>query len=289
MKKFLGALALLLALPSLANSSDCDAEQQQCVAVGQWQVGVAVGAGVISNPLHQGENIPLVVVPYLSYYGEQLFFDNGTLGYTLVNKPRFDFSLITTFNAEQAYFEKFHPNNIFLQKTFLDSSAQLPGGESTVMANAISLQQIAKRKWAADGGVLMHWLLNNQVKVSASWLSDITNTYQGYLAEVALSYRFALSGKASAALKAGVQWKSQALIDYYYGIDGKDTANASFWYDGKASLQPYLSFAYSYALSEQWQFKFNAKYKRLDSAMTNSPLVTDDYTATVFVGGKYEF
>ncbi|WP_241651712.1 MipA/OmpV family protein [Pseudoalteromonas sp. PS5] len=291
MKKLLVALTLLLAAKVSANTVPCDANDSECTAIGQWRFGVALGGGVITNPLHGGDNIPLIAVPYISYYGENLFLDNGTLGYTLYYHDQFDISLIGTFNTEQAYFEKFHPSNIFVQKSLLDASAELPGGEFLAEQRVISLDDIKSRKWAVDGGVLAHWIINDNVKVTASWLSDITNTYQGYNADIGISYRFRFNNtpNAHALIKAGLKWKSRQLIDYYYGIDKADTLNSALWYEGSSSYQPYLSFAYSYPISKSWTFKFNAKYQQLDTVITDSPIVEDSYTATVFVGGKYEF
>ncbi|MEJ6472826.1 MipA/OmpV family protein [Pseudoalteromonas piscicida] len=291
MNKLLMALALLISAQVNANSVPCDANDSNCTPVGKWQFGLALGAGVITNPLHDGENIPLVVVPYVSYYGDKVFLDNGTLGYTFYYTDKFDLSLIGTFNAEQAYFEKFHPNNIFVQKMALDASNELPGGEFAAEQTAISIDDIKSRKWALDGGILAHWLVNDEIKISASWLTDITNTYQGYNADIGVSYRFRFdqSPNAYALIKAGVKWKSRQLVDYYYGIDKADTLNRELWYNAGSSFQPYVSFAYSYPISKSWTFKFNAKYQQLDDAMTDSPIVEDSYSATVFVGGKYEF
>ncbi|WP_240036215.1 MipA/OmpV family protein [Pseudoalteromonas sp. A757] len=291
MNKFLMALALLVTTQVNATAVPCDANDSECTPVDKWRFGIALGGGVISNPLHDGENIPLVIVPYVSYYGEHLFLDNGTLGYTFYYSDKFDLSLIGTFNTEQAYFEKFHPSNIFVQKMGFDASEQLPGGEFAAEQTAISLDEIESRKWAVDGGVLAHWVVNDRVKVSASWLTDITNTYQGYNADIGVSYRFRFDSSPNTYvfIKGGLKWKSRQLIDYYYGIDKADIANSALWYKGSSSFQPYISFAYSYPVSKSWTFKFNAKYQQLDNAMTDSPIVEDSYTATVFVGGKYEF
>ena len=74
---------LLLLLFSQFCAADCEQASDSCAAVGEWKFSLSVGAGVYTNPLHGGDNIPLILIPKISYYGEQVFFENNTLGYTL--------------------------------------------------------------------------------------------------------------------------------------------------------------------------------------------------------------
>ena len=37
----------------------------------QWHLSINTGAGVITNPLHGGDNLPLLVLPEIAFYGEK--------------------------------------------------------------------------------------------------------------------------------------------------------------------------------------------------------------------------
>ena len=60
----------------VAADDECKQPSAECVAVGGWNFSVALGAGVRTNPLVNGQGLPLVVVPQVSYYGERFFLDN---------------------------------------------------------------------------------------------------------------------------------------------------------------------------------------------------------------------
>jgi len=75
-----------------------------CVAVRHWSFSVALGAGVRTNPLVNGENIPLVIIPHVSYYGERFFLDDLDLGVTLVESAANSLSLIASPGYDRVYF-----------------------------------------------------------------------------------------------------------------------------------------------------------------------------------------
>ena len=86
------------------------------VGVG-FGVGVSVGAGVITNPLYGADNIPLVVIPQVAYYGQNWFFDNGRLGYSFLQSKQHNVSFVSEINPESRFFIDWHPQNIFPFKT----------------------------------------------------------------------------------------------------------------------------------------------------------------------------
>ena len=79
--------ALLAVFSLMAQSENND------IKLATWHIAVGVGIGIATNPLHGGDDIPLIVLPDLAYYDEHLFFDNGVLGYTFIQDKRFVFSV----------------------------------------------------------------------------------------------------------------------------------------------------------------------------------------------------
>ena len=84
-------LIFLLFIISPSVYAQCSPADNDCVPVGEWKFSIALGAGVITNPLNEGDNIPLVIVPNFSYYGEQVFIDNNALGFTFYESDAVSF------------------------------------------------------------------------------------------------------------------------------------------------------------------------------------------------------
>jgi outer membrane scaffolding protein for murein synthesis (MipA/OmpV family) len=123
--------ALWAAVPVRAQDS-CEPD---CVAVGDWRVSVGLGAGVRSNPLHQGEDIPLVVLPEVSYYGERFFLDNLEMGFTLFEDRRHQFNLLLTPGYDQMYFNRWDPFNFTTGGGFVASASGRTGAASSYSIN----------------------------------------------------------------------------------------------------------------------------------------------------------
>ena len=105
---FYGFLLLVLGRPVYAEDPAVCAG---CVPVGEWQLSVGLGLGVRMNPLYDGDNTPLIVLPELSYYGERFFLKNFDLGYTLLEDKRHQLNLLFTPSRDQMYFNCWDPLN----------------------------------------------------------------------------------------------------------------------------------------------------------------------------------
>ncbi|MCG7549586.1 MipA/OmpV family protein [Pseudoalteromonas sp. Of7M-16] len=325
MKQFSILLSICFYLFSTYSVANCNENDEQCAEIGRWEFSVAVGGGIATNPVRGGDNIPLVILPYINYYGDKFFFDNTTLGFTFTEQEKFDVSLIAQLNTEQAYFERFHPSNILVKNTFTAESnappvTPSPGNPTTDPNNSdepgigtdngsenggdsddkedkeptpksITIDKIAKRDWAIDSGILAHWYFKNDAKITFSWLHDVTNTYQGHHGSIDYSFVVPTNTQNPSRLrvKVGAEYKDKSLVDYYYGISQQDTQSEHFLYEGKATVNPFLAVAFNYKLNSDWQLKFSARHTWLGSGIKNSPLIERDYTSNIFIGGLYEF
>ncbi|KZN59246.1 hypothetical protein N473_03560 [Pseudoalteromonas luteoviolacea CPMOR-1] len=327
MKRLFILLSLCCGLFAKDSFANCSENNEQCAEIGRWDFSIAIGAGVATNPVRGGDNVPLVILPYINYYGDKFFFDNTTAGYTFIEQKQFDVSLITQLNTEQAYFERFHPSNILVKNSFTSESSNpiitpepdesnpptsQPGsdgvdsdGDSGVTdgdndkqeqepnepAESISLDTISKRDWALDGGILAHWYFENSAKLTLSLLHDVTNTYQGYHGHIDYSFIIPIQTDNPSRLKVklGAEYKDKHLVDYYYGISLKDSQSQHHLYQGKATVNPYVGIAFNYKLNSNWQLKFSARHTWLGTGIKNSPLVDQSSSSNIFIGGLYEF
>jgi outer membrane protein len=294
--KTLFALAVLLFSSfGIAEESQCQQNDENCIGIGQWQFSVAVGAGVLTNPLSGGDDYPLLVVPYVSYYHDKFFLENTTVGYTFSESRNFDISFIVEPNTEQAFFERFHIRNLIAPEEFgvADGTITKEGDSNTPVSTGslISVDDIAKRKWALDSGLLGHWYLNQNSQFALQWLNDISGTYQG--SHINLAYQYKMKPLAGLPLRvqltAGIHWKDNRLVNYYYGLSERDVIDESLFYTGESTFNLFFGTTLNYKLTDDWTLRVSAKRQFLGSGIKNSPLVEKSHVTYFFVGGVYAF
>jgi MipA family protein len=276
---FLGLLSFTLN----AEPEPSCAEGPQCISENQLYVSWALGYGQRSNPLHGGEELPLIVLPDVYYYAQHWFFDNGKLGTSWALSERWQLSLLGQLNQEKGYFQKWFGGNAFQLNQSLHSSLV---ADSSVGPQQVSIQEISKRPTAFDLGLQLDWF-NADWQLRGTVWQDVSNTYQGQHASfhVGRAWQHALG---QWQLGATLYWKSAKLIDTYYGIDN----NEPFYlprYDGKTSWQPELRLSWQKPLSERVALLAFIRFLHLDNAMTDSPLVRSDNVTTWFFGVSYRF
>lgn len=263
-------LSVLLAISCTVSAQSEPSNEAQFVTTNEWHFGVAAGVGVATNPLNGGDNFPLVLIPDLHYYGEQVFFDNGRLGYTLAQTPELAVSVITEINPENRFFVFWHPSNIFMRSNaFADIQ--------------ISIDQVEKRRWALDGGLDISYFHDN-FWFNVAWLHDISQVYKGSRAKASLSYMLEM-GDAQLTSEAGVWYFSSQLADYYYGIQEHDN-----WprYQLDAAYLPYVKLQFTKPIDNTTQWLASLNYQSYQQ-LADSPLFAQDYALSIFVGVKYAF
>ena len=276
---------------SVAN--DCEQITDSCAEVGEWKFSLAVGAGVYTNPLHGGGDIPLVLIPKVSYYGEKIFFENNALGYSFFDNDQFIISAITQLNHEKAYFTRWHPQNILIESVstgdVITPSEGDPVDEDQYVE--VDIKDVSNRRWAIDAGVQFNWFINQTTDLQVQVFHDINNVYNGLNGQIELTrvMRIEPLPNTLISLSVGTNINGKNLVDYYYGISQTSESGVDLDYQGKLSINPYFRLVLSHQLSERWRARLNIKRIFLDDAMTNSPLVKDDYINTIFAGVSYDF
>ena len=106
-------LLVCLSVQATQASKHADDYTEQDITTDRLHLSLSAGAGVITNPLHGGDNIPLVLIPQVAFYAEQWFFDNGRLGYSFLQTPKHHFNLVGELNSESRFFIDWHPKNVF--------------------------------------------------------------------------------------------------------------------------------------------------------------------------------
>lgn len=103
----------------------CEKDDLDCTVVGEWNFAVSVGAGLRTNPLFDGDDIPLVVLPSVNFYGKRFFLENYTAGWTLFDdNARNMVNAVVTIGFDQVFFERWDIGNFGFE-----------GGSSIVSSN----------------------------------------------------------------------------------------------------------------------------------------------------------
>ena len=147
------------------------------------------------------------------------------------------------------------------------------------------------RDWSVDGGVALNW--RTRVGLFAvSGVTDLFGKHDGQ--ELDFSYTV-LFEKAEFTFipSVGVRYKSDNLVDYYYGVEGDevrfDARVSRPAYEADDALDPYLRLAVRRKITERWSLLGAVQYEWLDSEITDSPIVDDNYEASLLLGVLYSW
>jgi len=282
--------------------ADCEQVSDRCAVVGEWEFSLSVGVGVTTNPLNGGDNIPLILIPEISYYGENVFFENNTLGYTFFDSDNVIVSAITKLNHENAYFSRWHPQNIFIGSSNSLSGSpidtELPGEGLTDgglndenQRLEVNIDNVESKDWAIDAGVQINWFINKTTDIQVQLLHDINNVYNGFNSQVQLTQMVGFKQLPDTALSysLGANINSENLVDYFYGVPPENDLSQEQVYQGKLSVNPYFRLDLTHQISARWNAKFTLKRLFLDNGTSDSPLVKDNHINTIFAGVTYDF
>ncbi len=412
---------------------------EDCVEIGRWRVDVAMGLGVRTNPLVSGDDIPLFIIPELSYYGKRFYLKNLELGFTLFENNHRQVNVTVAPGYQQLYFERWDVNNFQLGggSTFSappvsvsygdvpyrvnlmasdrrdvsssgGGSAIAPGndnspvdidtdpesglpftlggvgrvavnGESLELGEALSyvrgaegnligvelvdneltlsglsssdrvwleraedsvgfdlngpdlsgkesgevptvpldsvevgfdetgiaaavpssaieaesapeiedLRQLSKRRIALLAG--LEFMQNmGAVDVHFQALTDVSGLHDGYDIRMAAVLPLE-SEKSRWALSAGVNYQSETLLDYYYGIDQGELRDGYEYTVDSGGIGGMLRLDWQRSLSDHWSLRGSVQHNALPDTIASSPLIQSNSSSTVFIGGVYHF
>lgn len=272
----------------MSAETDCQNDDENCTPIGEWQLGVSVGLGARTNPIIDNDDIPLILLPSISYYGEKFFIENLDVGYTLIDSEKLMLNALVTPSYDRVFFERWDLGNLlddFSSPSAGDGATSgFEPGEPTGPTLAENVE-LKSRKFSLLGGLeLSGEIGTGQIQVSV--LNDLSDVHSGQ--EVRFAYAQPIS-QSDWNLTLGFTWKDADMTDYYYGVDA-DEANASRnAYQADASLNPFIRINWRQSNQKDSFWRFGIEYQKLDSSIGDSPLVDKDYVITAFVGKQYNF
>ena len=224
---------------------------------------IRVGAGVVvrSQP-YIGTDSRVHPVPLFTYEGKRLYCRGISVGYWLFKRD--GLSIGPVIQPRLAGYDE-------------DDSSELEGMDD--------------RDWSVDGGIGLNW--RTRVGLFAiSCVTDLLGRHDGQ--ELDLSYSILLDRAGFTFIPSvGVRYKSDHLIDYYYGVENDevrfDARVSRPAYEADDAVEPYLRLAVQRKLTERWRLLGAVQCEWLDGEITDSPIVDDHYEASFLLGVLYSW
>jgi len=251
----------------------CTAASPECVAVGEWDLSVALGAGVRTNPVQGRSDIPLIVIPQVSYYGRRFFLDSLEPGFTLYEGNANTLNLVAAPGYDRVFFSRNDLQNVFVNGPLGGANF----GADTDTEVPIEYRGHRRRTTYLVGP---EWLFSyDRFTGQLSALREVTGRHDGYEIRGAVSAAL-IQTENSLVANAGFTWKSAQTVRYYYGVQEL--------YRPDAALNPFVKVAYSRPLSERWTLNAFVHYEHLSNEITDSPIVSNHSVVTAFVGFNFK-
>jgi len=214
------------------------------------------GGAVVSSKPYIGMDPRVYPIPLFAYEGKRLYMRGVVGGYRLWSQGGWSVGPIV-----QPRLEGYQQD---------DSSA---------------LNGMHDRDWSVDVGVGVSWL----TKVGFFGLSGVTDVlgrHKGQELEFSYTILFEWAG-FDFIPSTGVRYKTENLVDYYYGVEAEEARAGRPAYEGENAVDPFVRLAVRRKLSERWSLLAAVQYEWLDKEISESPIVDRDYEASFMVGMLY--
>lgn len=279
----------------------CESGDADCVEVGSWDISLGIGAGVRTNPVEEGDDIPLVLIPQINYNGERFFIQNLDLGMIVWENETQQLNLMMTPSYDQVFFDRWNPSNFFTDSNALISTGvsgnkggneglapEIDSGTELVSPGFKDVKKRDLRNRRTTGLAGIEYQFSTDIAdFQFQYLSEFTGLHHGDEVRLSIAKHWS-SGKHHVIGSLGAVWQSEEVINYYYGVTPPE-ADERGTYTADAAITGIARIDWNYELTERWDLRFLASYRRLPDEIAASPLINDNKVITVFVGGVYHF
>ncbi len=225
----------------------------------RWVVGG--GAGVLTS-VYRGENKTAAAIPNIRYNGSRFLIRNATLNVSLLQMGPFSGGLIITPDS-----------GLLSDKDEYRDNAQLAG--------------LNERDATVEGGFYINHS-SDLGRATLTVLSDLAHEHDGQSAT--LSYTFDLKlGNWFINPEFGVQWLSAQKTNHYYGVSANEATVDRLAYNAGSALNAFAALRARYEFTQRWDMELHAGAKRLNSSISDSTIVDEDYCAYGGLSINYSF
>jgi outer membrane protein len=220
----------------------------------------SVGLGVLASPNpYRDASTEVFPIPVLVLRGEQVSFVGLRLSVHLVEQGPWSLDAIA-----QPRFGGFDP------------------------ADSAFLEGMEEREFTLDAGLELTWE-SPRWSVSFDVLRDVLSRSDGLEMSVDVQRSFAYA-RWRISPGFGVGWQDDELADYYYGVRPAEARAGRPTYDPGSTLVPSVGIEVARSFpNPRWSVRGIIDVELLPSAVTNSPIIEDDYSAFAVAAVAYSF
>lgn len=216
------------------------------------------GGALISSKPYRGAEARIYPVPLFAYEGERFYLRGIVGGYRLFSSGGWSIGPI-------------------VQPRFDGYNAQ----------DSSFLRGMDDRDWSVDAGVGIS-LLTQVGLFGLSLVTDVLGRHDGQELELSYTAMFKLD-EFQFIPSIGMRWKSENIVDYYFGVEPDEVRPDRMAYDGDDAVNPFVRLAVRRKLTSRWSLLGAVQYEWLDDEITDSPLVQDSYDASIMAGLLYSW
>lgn len=277
-----GFLAVLVLICSIPVSAKEHTEAQFGEAViGEWNFAVLAGYAAIENPLNKRDTIDTYILPTWSYYGENLYIDNMSVGYSLIESETLLFDISGYLNEDGALFNLDHAN-----LSFLDITNYVPRVSIRPSANPIVFEEI-ERDFSYMAGFSLQWP-NDYIQARLTLAKDISQGHNGE--EITFSlFNYYQIGDLKFHWQLGAIRKSKTLVEYYYQFTEDELGGNPSPYQFDDAINTFAQIALNYQITNHLSLVFSIKRTWLDEQLLETPLVDKGQYLKGVTGINYKF
>jgi MipA family protein len=257
----------------------CEVDDQDCLNQGEWNLQLATGLGIQVNPLINGKNTPLILLPYVSYQKGAFFIENLQIGYTFLNQGNHTLSIIGDANADAFYFKDFGHVALYSDN---------PGNSFTGEPHQAVLDpNKLDRRLSYYKGI--EWLVDaDNHQWSFTYLDALSSHYNGQ--EIRARYQFTKKlGHWIINPSVAAHWQSESSNDYYFGLEASEEGSAGLSYDAKSGTNYLFQLNLVNQFSPTASFLVKWRLEKFAETITKSPLVEKSQALTLFAGVLFKF
>ena len=220
-----------------------------------WSVGVM---GIVRDTPYRQADSDNIVVPFVGYEGERVYFRGLNLGWKL--DPTADVQVELIARARLDGFEA-KDSPVFAGMAERERSLELGASASRALGPG-------RIEFAAFTDALDR---SGGQELDLMWRGDFGR------------------GPFRVQPEAGLRWQSEDLVDYYFGVRAEEATTLRPAYRAGSALVPRVAVNALAPLGGQWSLFARLSYDDLPAAITDSPLVDRGSERRAFIGLVYGF
>ena len=231
--------AVLVVLPTSANSKPNERDNQRPMAQQGFLYGVGVTAG---QEIYKGYGHRIVPIPVLGYQNNKLAIFGPFVRYNLLKNDNFSFSA--------------------------NLSPRFQGFDADDSQIFVGMD---KRKSSVDVGISARWS-HDLVNIFVDAKKDAFSRSKGTELTFGLSKRLAL-GPVFFEPSLSLSYLDESLVNYYYGVRTHEVRAERSFYQGRSAINQALGLSISTPIFFNGYTRLSVEYKRFDREIYQSPLV----------------